>query len=58
MTAASRQENYRKRVKQQGMVDVRLELPELTRDKMKALAASKKRTMKAEIREAIEKHLI
>jgi predicted DNA-binding protein len=57
MSTTTRQSNYRKRIKQQGMVDVRLELPEILRDKVRAIAVSRNRTMKAEIREAIEKHI-
>jgi hypothetical protein len=57
MNGAARQSSYRKRVRQQGMVDIRLEIPEVMRDKVRAKASNNRRSMKAEIREAIDNHL-
>lgn len=54
MGAAQRQRSFRKRVREQGMVDVRLDIPATTRDKVKAVAKARNSTMKAEIKKAIE----
>lgn len=54
MGAAARQQRYRKRVKDNGMADIRVEIPLATRDKIKALARSRNQTMKDEIRQALE----
>jgi hypothetical protein len=54
MSAAARQDRFRKRIKEQGMVDIRVEIPVITRDRVKEVARARKSTMKAEIQKAIE----
>jgi molybdenum cofactor biosynthesis enzyme MoaA len=57
MSAAIRQQKRRKRVKEAGLVDIRVEIPTNTRDKVREMARNNKRTMKAEISAAIDKHI-
>jgi hypothetical protein len=53
MSAAQRQKAFRKRTQDRGMVDIRLEIPVATRDKVKAIAKLKKSTMKQLIQQQI-----
>lgn len=55
MSDATRQANRRKRLKQDGMVDIRCEVSKTTRDKLKKLATTKNTTMKDIIRGQLEK---
>ena len=57
MKADARQREHRKRIKKNGMVDIRLEIPSTMRDEVRNRARTNNRTMKAEIAAAIEQHL-
>jgi predicted DNA-binding protein len=57
MTQAKRQAVRRTKLKKQGFVDVRLEVPEEIRDRLRRLSETNGTTMKREIQIAVEKHL-
>ena len=58
MSSAERVRKFRKRQKQEGMVDLRLDVPSSLRDKLKEQARSNRRTMKEEALEALQRHTV
>ena len=54
MGAAQRQKAFRKKAKEQGMVDIRFEIPITVRDKIKTVALARNKTMKTVMQEALE----
>jgi hypothetical protein len=54
MSASSRQKSYRKRKRDEGMVDIRFEVPTSTRDKIRAVATARNSTMKKELQKIAE----
>lgn len=54
MGAVERQKDFRRRLREKGMVDIRLDIPKETREKIKDIAFAKKKTMKQVIQEQLE----
>jgi hypothetical protein len=57
MSSSDRQKNFRQRRKQEGLVDIRTEIPTSLRDKLKQFADAKDSNMKTEIQIAIKNHV-
>lgn len=58
MTSAARQASRRQRLRQEGMVDIRVEVEPTLRDALRYIAARKGGTMKSEIITALQNHVV
>ncbi len=58
MTDAERQRRFRDNRKQEGLVDIRVEVPVEVRDKLKAIAQARQSTMKKQIRVLLEREVM
>lgn len=57
MSNASRQKNLRDRRKEEGLVDVRLDMPSELRDRLRGFAGHHNQSMKSVIIKALEKYI-